>query len=91
MTNRADFDPAEAIQGVRKQQAEEEAKKRAGEEAEEQRRANVLKLLRYAEEQLEEISNPVVSEFVVTERWWTTEQISDKRAEKDFKKTLRAN
>jgi hypothetical protein len=78
------FDPAKA---VRQQQAEEQ-------HAQAQRdlyRANILKLLRYADDQLEEIRNPVVSEFVVTERWWTQEskQISDKRPPEAFKKTVK--
>lgn len=82
MPNTGDFYPAKAIQGARQQRAAEEAKKakkRAAEEVAKQRaqaqrdlqRADDLKLLRYADEQLEEIRNPIVSEFVVTERWAT--------------------
>lgn len=84
MTNTGDFDPAKAVQDVRQQldaEAVEEAKKRAEAEAAEkrtkayaaERRANKLELLRYAEKELEKIRNPVISEFVITERWWTEE------------------
>lgn len=74
MPNPGDFDPAEAVQGIRQQQAAEEAAKQRAQAQEAQRdlyRANILKLLRYADEQLEDIRNPVVSEFIVTEWWWT--------------------
>lgn len=72
MPNPGDFDPAEAI---RQQRAAEEARKQR-EQAEKQRvqtqedlrRANILKLYRYAEEQLENIRAPIVSEFVVVEK-----------------------
>lgn len=97
MTNPSDFDPARAIRQQR--DAEEATKQR--EEVERQRakaqrdehRVKVLKLLRYADEQLENIRNPVVSEFVVDERWWTpeSEQISDKREPDEFRRTLRTN
>lgn len=75
MPNSGDFDPAKAIQGFRQQRDAEESKKRAAEEAAEQRRqaqeelrrTNLLKMLRYADEQFEEIHNPVVSKFVIDE------------------------
>jgi hypothetical protein len=84
MPKPSDFDPAKAIQDLRQQRAAEEAKKRVAEEAEERlkraekaarraHRADMLRLLRYADEELEGIRNPVVSEFDVTEWWWTLE------------------
>lgn len=78
MSNPDDFDPAEAI---RQERAVDEGRKQR-EQAEKQhvqtqddlRRASILKLLRYREQQLENIRNPVVSEFVVTEEvWWVSE------------------
>lgn len=73
MPHTGDFDPAEAI---RRQRAAEEAE-RQREESEarriqatrERNRADRLKTLRYAEGQLGDVRDPVVSEFVVTERW----------------------
>ncbi len=86
MPNTGDFDPAEAFRQLR-------AKEQGVQAQQDLFRANILKLLRYADEQLEEIRNPVVSEFVLTETWWTQEskRISDKRAPEDFKRTLRAD
>jgi hypothetical protein len=71
--NSGEFDPAEAVQGFRRQRAAEEAEKQRVQAQEDLRRARIRKLLRYADEQLEDIRNPVVSEFVITEQWWTPE------------------
>lgn len=79
MTSTGDFDPAKAVdfdqdkarERVRQQQAEKEAEKKRIREGKDQGRANKQKLLRHADEQLETIDDPVVSEFVVTERWYT--------------------
>lgn len=81
MPNSGDFDPAKAVdfdpaETIRQHRAAEEAMKQR-EEAEEQRRqaqeefrrANTLKLLQYADAKLEDIRNPIVSEFVVAEMW----------------------
>lgn len=85
MPDQGNIDPAKAVQGVRQQRAAEEAerqrKEQLAQEQRDQHRANVLNLLRYADQKLEEIPNPVVSEFVVTERWYTptSKKVSDKR------------
>lgn len=83
MPNPGDFDLANAV----RQQRAEEQRVQAQQDL---FRANILKLLRYADEQVEEIRNAIVSEFVFTEKWSTTEQISDKRAPEAFKRELRA-
>lgn len=70
MSNPGEFDPAEAI---RQQEATEEAERRNFQAQGAVNRANMLKLYSYAEERLEAIRDPVVSEFVVTEQWWTPE------------------
>jgi hypothetical protein len=80
--NTGDFDPAEAIRQQRaveeaEEQREEikkkreEAEKKRRQAQEDLRRADILKLLRYADEQLEDIRTPILSEFVITERWVT--------------------
>ncbi len=74
MTSPGDFDPVKAVQGARQQRAAEEAEKRRRQAQGDLYHAelgdNRLKLLRYADEQLEDIRNPIVSEFVISETWW---------------------
>lgn len=89
MPNSGDFDPAKAIQGVRQKQTEEQRRQAQ----EDQLRANHLELLCHAEKRVEAMHNPIVSEFVIDERWWTleSERISDKREPDEFRRTLRNN
>ncbi|MGH8603177.1 MAG: hypothetical protein ACREXR_10510 [Gammaproteobacteria bacterium] len=99
MPNTGDFDPAEAIdfnqdkarQRVRQQRAAEEAEKQRVQAQEDSRRASVRKLLLYADEQLEDIRNPIVSEFVIGERWWAVERISDPRDRRAFEVKLQSD
>jgi hypothetical protein len=75
VTNTGDFDPAEAIRQHRAEQEAEtqriEDEKRRAREREDKHRADMVKLLRHAEEQLGEIHDPIVSEFVIEETWVT--------------------
>lgn len=91
MPNTDDFDPAEAI---RKHRAAEETERQC-DEAEERRiqamrernHADILKTLRYADEQLEGIRNPVVSEFVFTEKWFRESGFFRKRTKRHERQT----
>lgn len=69
MPNPGDFDPARAVNFDLAKTLQDTSQQRAADQrARAERdllRANVLKLLRYAEEQLEDIPNPVVSEFEI--------------------------
>jgi hypothetical protein len=95
VANPGDIDPAKAInfdqdearERVRRQKAAEEDEKQRAQEQEDLRRANIRKLLHYADKELEEIRNPIVSEFVVTEIWWSEVGLFRKRHEERRRQT----